>query len=93
MHYIECMTLEDIGKAIREARKQQGRSQDHVARALGMSRATISAIENGTVVEIGVRKVIALCSELGLALSVGPETRRPTLQDLRAERRGLKAGG
>ena len=87
------MTLSDIGRSVREARKRQGRSQGQLASVLGMSRATISAIENGTVVEIGVRKVIALCAELGLALIVAPETRRPTLQELRAERRGLKTGG
>jgi HTH-type transcriptional regulator / antitoxin HipB len=87
------MSLPDIGHSIRAARKHQGRSQEELARALGMSRATISAIENGTVVEIGIRKVIALCAELGLALTVAPENRRPTLQDLRAERRGLKTGG
>jgi transcriptional regulator with XRE-family HTH domain len=87
------MNLSDIGLSLREARKRQGRSQGQLASVLGMSRATISAIENGTVVEIGVRKVMALCTELGLALTVAPETRRPTLQELRAERRGLKTGG
>ena len=87
------MNLSDIGFSVREARKRQGRSQGQLASVLGMSRATISAIENGTVVEIGVRKVMALCTELGLTLTVAPETRRPTLQELRAERRGLKTGG
>jgi len=86
------MNLQDIGIAIRDARKDQKRSQAAIARVLGMSRATISAIENGTVVEVGVRKVIALCDELGLTLSVGRESRRPTLQELREERRAAKAG-
>ena len=60
------MKLEDIGLALQIARKSQKRSQGDLAAALGMSRATISAIENGTVGEIGIRKVIALCEALSL---------------------------
>jgi HTH-type transcriptional regulator / antitoxin HipB len=86
------MTLHEIGTLIRAARKEQRRSQADLARALGMSRATISALENGTVVEVGVRKVMALCGELGLSLSVGRQSSRPTLQELREERRAAKTG-
>lgn len=84
------MSLRDIGLSLRIARKAQRRSQAELAAALGMSRATISAIENGTVREIGIRKVIALCEALGLALKVVPADARPTLQQLRAERRARR---
>jgi HTH-type transcriptional regulator/antitoxin HipB len=87
------MNLSDMGRSLRDARKRQGRSQAQLASVLGMSRATISAIENGTVVEIGVRKVIALCTELGLTLTVAAQSRRPTLQELRAEHHSLKTSG
>ena len=86
------MTLQEIGILIRAARKEQRLSQAQLARSLGMSRATISAIENGTVVEVGVRKIMALCSELGLSLSVGRQNSRPTLQELREERRAANSG-
>ncbi len=79
------MDLAEIGSVIRAARKNAGRSQEQVARPLGMSRATVSAIENGTVNEIGVRKLMALCAALGLELSVAAAHGRPTLQDLRQE--------
>ena len=80
----------DIGQAIATARKASGRSQAEVAQQLRMSRATISGIENGTVHEIGVRKVLAVCSLLGLELSATARRKRPTLQELREEQRAEK---
>jgi HTH-type transcriptional regulator/antitoxin HipB len=85
------MELGEIGKRLREARTATGRSQEEIARPLGMSRATISAIENGTVNEIGVRKLMALCAALGLELGVAAHV-RPTLRDLRAEADGTRFG-
>jgi HTH-type transcriptional regulator / antitoxin HipB len=84
------MSLRDIGTTLRQARKARKLSQEALASGLGMSRATLSAIENGTVPEIGIRKVIALCNELGLTLQVGKESERPTLQQLRDERRATR---
>ncbi len=84
------MSLEDIGAALKAARKSQKRSQGELAGMLGMSRSTISAIENGTVGEIGIRKVIALCEALGLALQAVATGARPTLQQLREERRARR---
>jgi transcriptional regulator with XRE-family HTH domain len=81
------MDLQQIGQKLREARKSQGRTQSQVAAPLGMSRATVSAIENGTVSEIGVRKLMGLCASLGLALSVAPRDQRPTYLELREEQR------
>jgi HTH-type transcriptional regulator / antitoxin HipB len=82
MHF---MNFDDIGQAIRSARKTRKLSQAELAAGLGMSRATISGIENGTIVEIGVRKIVAVCSALGLELAVQAQSRRPTLQKLRQE--------
>jgi transcriptional regulator with XRE-family HTH domain len=86
------MNLNEIGAALRSARKAMNRSQADLAASLGMSRATVSAIENGTVSEIGVRKLMALASALGLDLSIGPRRPRPTLQELRADSRAGKLG-
>jgi HTH-type transcriptional regulator/antitoxin HipB len=85
--YTIQMDLPQIGQTLREARKSQGRTQAELAAPLGMSRATVSAIENGTVGEIGVRKLMALCASLGLVLSVTPRDQRPTFLELREERR------
>ena len=80
--------LKSIGSAIAIARHDSAQSQEMLARSLGMSRATISGIENGTIQEIGVRKLLALCGALWLELTVRRKGSRPTLQDLRAEQRG-----
>jgi HTH-type transcriptional regulator / antitoxin HipB len=79
--------FQGMGIAVRQARQAAALSQAALARSLGMSRATISGIENGTVREIGVRKLMALCAAVGLELAVRPQRGRPTLQELRAEHR------
>jgi HTH-type transcriptional regulator / antitoxin HipB len=76
------MDLDEIGLLICQARKRQKLSQASLGQQLGMSRATISGIENGTVPEIGIRKVLAICAALGLELLAQERTRRPTLQQL-----------
>jgi HTH-type transcriptional regulator / antitoxin HipB len=83
-------TLQTIGIALRQARRAAPLSQAALAQSLGMSRATISGIENGTVREIGVRKLMAVCAALNLELSVRPLGARPTLQQLRQEQRASK---
>jgi len=77
--------LFDIGKQIQQARKSRKVSQAEVAKALGMSRTTIGQIENGTVQEIGVRKLIRVLEFLGLELRVRPAGMPPTLEELREE--------
>lgn len=77
--------LFDIGKQIQRARKGRKVSQLEVAKALGMSRTTIGQIENGTVQDIGVRKLIRVLEFLGLELRVRPAGMPPTLEELREE--------
>ncbi len=79
------MNLNDIGQHIAQARKRQKLTQSSLATQLGMSRATLSGIENGTVAEIGIRKVLSVCAALGLELVAQEKTRRPTLQQLMKE--------
>ena len=78
------MTLQDIGQTIARTRKRKKITQSSLAVALGMSRA---GIENGTVPEIGIRKVLSLCTALGIELVAQEKTRRPTLQQLLQEQR------
>ena len=84
------MNLLEIGKAFKAARHQSGRTQVELAQTLGMSRATLSALERGRCDEIGVRKLTALLESVGLDLFVAPRRTRPTIDDLRAERRNAK---
>ena len=75
--------LFEIGKDIREARKNRKITQAELAKRLGMSRTTIGKIEKGTVQEIGIRKIIRMLDFLGLELNVRPAGRPPTLEELR----------
>jgi transcriptional regulator with XRE-family HTH domain len=81
------VTLAEIGRFLKDARKRARLSQEQLARPLGMSRATISALESGRCEEIGFAKLAALLDMLGLEIRVSPRKGRPTIDDLRAERR------
>jgi transcriptional regulator with XRE-family HTH domain len=70
---------------IAAGRKQAGLSQTQLAQPLGMSRATISALESGRCAEIGFAKLTALFDLVGFEVTIGPRKGRPTLDDLRAE--------
>ena len=82
------MNLVEIGPLLKQARQAAGLSQEQLARPLGMSRATISAIEGGRCEEVGFQKLQALLERVGLEVTVGPRKSRPTIDDLRAERQG-----
>jgi transcriptional regulator with XRE-family HTH domain len=87
------MDMQTLGSNLREARKQRNLTQTELADMTGMSRATLSGIENGTISEIGIRKIMALCSALGLELNVQSLTpRRPTLHALVDEASQRKTG-
>jgi transcriptional regulator with XRE-family HTH domain len=77
--------LFDIGNHIRRARKSRKITQAELAKALGMSRTTIGQMENGTVPEIGIRKLVRILEYLGLELRVRPAGKPPTLEELREE--------
>lgn len=81
------MTLVEVGRLLKHARREAGLSQQQLAQPLGMSRATVSAIEGGRCEEIGFQKLLALLEVVGLTVTVGPRKTRPTIDDLRAERR------
>lgn len=81
------MTLVEVGRLLKHARREAGLSQQQLAQPLGMSRATVSAIEGGRCEEIGFQKLLALLEVVGLTITVGPRKSRPTIDDLRAERR------
>lgn len=73
------------GLLVREARQQLGLTQAELAKPLGMSRATISQIENGVVVELGMRKLAMVCDRLGLEIVVRPRAQRLTLHEAYAK--------
>ncbi|NVZ53690.1 helix-turn-helix domain-containing protein [Pseudomonas sp. B6002] len=76
--------MDDLGPLIKRLRQDAGLTQSQLAERHGMSRATISGIENNTVPEIGIRKVAAILEGLGYELTAVPNRRRKTLDELKA---------
>lgn len=74
------MSLTEIGEILRNARRTAGLTQAELARRLGMSRATLSQLENGVIGDLGIRKVALICDRLGLEILVRPR-RVMTLQE------------
>lgn len=63
-------------------------NQSELARAAGVSRATLDALENGRIGELGYSKVSKILSALGLELKIQETgSRRPTLDELLSEER------
>ena len=68
------MTFSEIGKLVSKERRNHRYTQDQLAGIAGVSRSTISALENGSFDELGVRKIVRVCGVLHLEISVGPIT-------------------
>ncbi len=66
------MKPQELGQAIRSARKARGLTQAALARSAGLSRETLNLLESGLVRDLGIRKVIAVLDTLGLELAVEP---------------------
>ena len=83
------MDMIELGTALKEARLIKQRSQQEVCDLLGLSRATLSKLENGRLPELGIRKVMNICDLLGLQITLFPASSRPTLQQLQAENKAI----
>ena len=73
------MKPQDLGQAIRSARKARSLTQAELARTAGLSRETLNLLESGLVRDLGIRKVFAVLEALGLDLTIEPvgRPRRP----------------
>ena len=82
------MNFAELSQSIRAARKAQQLTQTQVSDAAGVSRKTLSSLETGKISDIGLRKLLAICTLLNLEFALQAVTlganRYPTLQQLRA---------
>lgn len=74
------MNLADIGHLVQARREALGLSQARLARLAGLSRATINQLENGSLVDLGAAKLLALLNLLGMDLAA--QARAPQAQAL-----------
>lgn len=66
------MRLEQIGSDIRRQRQARNLIQAQLARRAGITRTTLNQLENGTITDLGARKLLAILGHLDLELSVQP---------------------
>lgn len=77
------MDYQSLGQTIATLRQQHGVSQKKMAEHLGISRATINALENGRSGDIGIKKVMKILDYLGMELAIRDKWPFPTLEELR----------
>ena len=80
------MTLNTLGKEIKTLRKEKKWSQDDMEKYSGITKRTISKIENGFIDEVGIKKVETILDLLDFELSIRPKGRPKTLEELQNER-------
>ncbi|MDY0122502.1 MAG: helix-turn-helix transcriptional regulator [Sulfurimonas sp.] len=64
------MILSELGETIKSLRKQKGLSQEALAEQAGISRATLSKLENGYIANISIVVVNQILSLLGYEIEI-----------------------
>lgn len=72
----------EIGPAIKALRNQKGFKQSELASAVGISRVTLSKLENGKQAGISFGAVLTLLEQLGIEIAFVEPAGLPTLEDL-----------
>ena len=80
------MTLQELGKQISVLRKETGLSQYEICRVAGISRTTLSRLENSELSELGFNKTLRIMSCLNKDLALVNKAPMPTLDDLVRQR-------
>ncbi len=80
------LALLELGKKIKQYRKEKKYSQDDLENYSNITKRTISKVENGFLEEVGVKKVEMILNLLGYELCIRPKKRPKTLEELRDER-------
>jgi transcriptional regulator with XRE-family HTH domain len=79
------MDFYELGQQLRQLRRLQGISQQQIAGDLGLSRATVNALEKGRSGDVGVRKVLSILDYLGYEVKLREKSPFPTLEVLAGE--------
>ncbi|MEA2051200.1 MAG: helix-turn-helix domain-containing protein [Campylobacterota bacterium] len=81
------MDLEKLSLEIKRLRKEKQWSQNDLEKYSGITKRTISKIENGFIDEVGIKKVEFILDLLGYEFSLRPKGYPPTLEELQDDRR------
>jgi len=66
------MILSELGKTIKSLRKQKRLSQENLAKQSGISRATLSKLENGYIANISIVTINQILCFLGYEIDIKP---------------------
>lgn len=75
------MKLDELGKEIKFLRKEKNWSQDDLEKYSGITKRTISKIENGFIDEVGIKKVEIILDLLDVEFSLRSKGRPKTLEE------------
>ena len=64
------MVLSELGSKIRELRKEKSMSQENLAKEVGLSRNTLSKLENGYIANISIVALDKVLNKLGYELEI-----------------------
>ena len=81
------MTLEEFGLEMKSLRKAKKWSQNDLENYSGITKRTISKVENGFSAEVGIKKVETLLDLLGFEFCLREKGRPRTLEELQDERK------
>lgn len=79
-------TLDALGRALAQARRDRGLTQKELAALCGLGQSTLARFETGGVAEFGARKLLRLLEVLGYELAFTPRQAGFTLDDALARR-------
>ena len=86
LEYADSMNdLAWIGTTISQRRAELGLSQAALAQLAGLSRATVNALERGTVADLSVGRLGRLLQVLGARLQLAPRARAQQQTGLRCK--------
>ena len=79
------LNLAEVGEALQRARLQNRLTQEELAQRAGVSRVTLSRMENATLGDMNVSPLLRLARALGRDLRLVDRSRVRTLDDVLAE--------
>lgn len=81
------MKLQELGLEIKSLRKEKKWSQADLEEYSGITKRTISKIENGFIDEVGIKKVETILDLLGQEFGLRIKGHPRTFEELRDERK------
>lgn len=81
------LTLEQLGNEIKRLRKERQYSQDDMEKFSGITKRTLSKVENGFIDEVGIKKVDMILDLLGYEFNIRAKGHPKTLEELQDERK------